>query len=359
MGGIFVAKSRKIKNPIGYISLIIIFIMLAVIFWGVSNKAKPLETLFYTEKSNINYEVCLKENNFYEEKCQAKDMSYIASAIDYVNVFFDYNFKVNSNLDYKYDYHIYGIISIYDRDDPENVLFTRTVELLDNQEKKLQGISDFNIHETLKINYQEYNELIKSFKTVYNVSVASNLKLKMYIKTNGVSDKIEDPIKTDSQMEITIPLTENTIRINMNYIDINKSDKLVLPSDKTIINTICFALCIGFISLAAITLFIMIIGAIRKENKKSEYEKFIENKLKNLDRMIVSAKENVIINEEDYSEIIDVQNFSELIDIADRLMDIITWTEVIHITEKVSWFTVSDEKRLYRIIYRSTDTDFK
>jgi len=349
-------KKVEIKKMFVFILLIPLFLILAFYLFIASNKTKTLGTLFYTEKSDIDYQVCLKENSFFEKKCQPKGMGYIASAIDYIDISFNYNFELNQNVDFDYEYYVDGIITLTDKSDSNNILFTKTIKLLDTTKKSENSIDGFQISEKFKIDYNEYNSLVRAFKTQYSVSVDSNLKLKLYVKTLGGNEKFQDQIKSNGEMELTIPLTENTININMNYKDINKSDVFVAKSKKMIINTIYFIASIAFAGLSVITIILFGVYLNSRENNKSEYEKFVENKLKNLNRMIVSARENSKIEETDYDEIVDVRNFSELVDIADRITEVITWTEVIHNNDlKVSWFTVPNEKRLYRIIYKSTD----
>ena len=353
-------KKVGIKKTFIFLLLIPLFLTLAFYLFNASNKTKTLGTLFYTEKSDIDYQVCLKENSFFEEKCQTKGMGYIASAIDYIDINFNYNFELNQNIDFDYEYFVDGVITLVDKSDSNNILFTKTIKLLDITKKSEKNIDGFKISEKFKIDYDEYNSLVRAFKTQYSVSVDSNLKLKLYVKTLGGNEKFQDQIKSNGEMELTIPLTENTININMNYKDINKSDEFVAKSNRTIMNTVYLIASIVFAGCSVITTILFGIYLNIKGNNKNEYEKFVENKLKNLNRMIVSAKENSKIEETDYEEIVDVRDFNELVDIADRITEVITWTEVIHENNlKVSWFTVPNEKRLYRIIYKSTDTDLK
>ncbi len=351
---------KKTDDITKNIILVIAFAILSIFLFYLSNKTKTLYTISYIEKSNIDYQVCLKENNFYEEKCQPKDMGYIASAIDYIDVLFNYNFETDTNIDYDYEYYIDGIITVSDRNDSNNILFTKKINLLKDQLKKENNKKSFQINERLKINYNEYNDLIKSFKSEYNISADSNLKLVLYIKTKGNYKDYSDPILVNNELGLTIPLTESAIKINLNYKDINNSNKIAQASKKSFLNI--FDLILGTLSSGATIFFIIkFIKNIKKNiTPKSEYDKFIENKLKNLDRMIVSAKENIKIEEKDYKEIIDVANFGELIDIAERLVSVITWTEVHHKGKlKVSWFSVVDDNRLYRIVYKSTDKTFE
>ena len=59
----------------------------------------------YIEKSNIDYKVYLKENNFYENEYLEKDKVYVASLIDKILIDFKYDFDIEkeNDLAFKYD----------------------------------------------------------------------------------------------------------------------------------------------------------------------------------------------------------------------------------------------------------------
>jgi len=56
------------------------------------------------ESSNLDYKVYLKENDFYDTPYLTKDMAYIASLIDTINIDFNYLFSIDtiSNMDFSY-----------------------------------------------------------------------------------------------------------------------------------------------------------------------------------------------------------------------------------------------------------------
>ena len=348
------------KKIIVFLILSLVFISLSIFFYFFYNKPDSLETLNFTEKSYIDYNVCLKDNKFYEQKCQIKGMSYIASAIDYVDVYFNYTFETDQKLKYNYNYYIDGVITVFDKNDSNKILFSKKVSLLENQNTKRDNINFFTVDEHLKIDYSYYNNLIKTFKSEYNVVADSNIILYLHIDITGKYSKFSELVKKSAELELTIPLTENTITINMNYNDANTSDKFIQRPNTKKVNALFLAFVIVCVLLSIVDVFLLIGSILSIKRKKSKYENFIDNKIKNLDRMIVSAKENVKIEEKDYKEIIDVKEFNELVDIADREVNVITWTEVEYKNNlKVSWFTVASDTRLYRIIYNSTDKEFK
>ena len=353
-------KKNKIKLWVKVIMMLILLIVALYFFINcIDNNSE--ETLFYEEKSNLNYKVCLNENEYYEDKCQPKGMSYIASAIEYVDIDFEYLFRMNKKVDYEYSYSIEGLIVVTESKNDKNILFSKKVDLL--KSKKFENLSSevFIITENLKIDYSTYTDLVKSFRDSYNISIDSNLIIVLHIETKSKYKNFDKDIVTANTIEITIPLTENTIRVNMNYKEINNSDNITRDSSELKINYLNLAIGLTVVAISFLIL-IFIISDLLKSNAKNEYAKFMKSIQKNYSRMIIDIDNNLKIEEKDYNEILDVRNFEELVDIAQNLGKSIVWTEVIHRGgPTVSWYTVAEDKRLYRKIYKSTDSkeDFK
>jgi hypothetical protein len=352
-------KKEKINLYIRTTALLLI-LPLSIYLIVISFDRKDGELLNYEEKSTVDYKVCLKENEFFEEECQDKGMGYIASAINYIDVDFDYKLLTNNLVNFNYNYYIEGIVKVIDANDKSNILFTKKVEILEKQ-TGIDSNRELNrIIKNVKIDYEEYNNLVKSFKNTYNVPIESNLKLTLYVSNDIMHTKTNKEIKTNNKIELTIPLTEKTIKVTMDSKEGTEKQEILLSDETLKIDEKKMSLGILSSIISIILLGSIVKTILKLENEKTEYEKYVSNKLKNYNRMIVSAKANVKLEEKDYEEIIDVTTFEELVDVADRLMKLIVWTEVKHKNKLiVSWFTVEDGRRLYRIIYKSSDKEFK
>jgi hypothetical protein len=84
----------------------IIVLLLLILIASFAFTFKKTYKVHYSEKSNIDYKVYLKENSFYSEKYLGKNKKYIASLIKNIDTDFDYTFKVDDNLDLKYSYYV-------------------------------------------------------------------------------------------------------------------------------------------------------------------------------------------------------------------------------------------------------------
>jgi len=382
-------KDKRKNNSKIVLQLIAITIFLVATIGLVMGyqKLETVKTATYIEKGTLDYKVCLVENEYYEVECLNKGMNYVASLIDHLDVYFDYDFETDSKVDYIYTYSINGVVKVYEKNKPTNVIFEKPINFIQETTKTSQNNDDINISEKLEINYAEYNDLIRSFKNEYNVSADSYLKIFLNVNVIAKSDNLEKDINKSNVMEITIPLTESQINITMDSNDISYTDT-VKEISKGFINYICLigSAITGFIAMLLIVLSLFF--ANKRSRSRSPYRKFVDKIKKEYDYVVVNAKS--LINEENYDEILDLDNFQELLDLTNNSEKKIIWTERIHdkrrVSEKrwnfiineaneyrvnhkigklkdpeeideqvVSWFTLREDKRLYRYVVKSTD----
>ena len=349
-------KKRKL-NVLAKSIILVIMIPLLILLLSMSFDSNSKETLHYEEKSDLDYKVCLKEKGSYDELCQKKGMGYVASAIDYVSIDFKYDFIMNKPVDYNYEYYIDGLITINEKGKSNIDLLTKKVDLSELVRLQVDNNDRFSISKNIEIKYDEYNDLIKTYKETYSVPVDSTLKITLHIKADSKYEYFSNPIQTNTVMEMVIPLTDSTIDIKMNYKEANNSDKITQDSNELNINFVYFILSLVLISGIIYLISSIIMMRMKIYSRQSDYSKFMKKLQKNYNRMIVNIANNMKIEEEDYDEIFDVTDFEELVDISQSVAKNIIWTEVVHDDGLVvSWYTISENKRLYRKIYKSTDT---
>ena len=198
-------KRRKkiIKN-----SIVIVFIMLCsvLLLFLYYNSTKNYYAA-YTEHSNLDYKVYLKENEFYEKNYLEKDNQYIASLIDYINAQFEYQLDLQDiNVDYQYSYSIDAQVNVIDNT-TKNPIFSKKIPIVEEKSKYSHRQKTVKILENVDIDYNYYNDLIKRFISIYDLDEASStLDINMYVKVLG---NCEDIVTADTNKVITlsIPLT--------------------------------------------------------------------------------------------------------------------------------------------------------
>jgi hypothetical protein len=350
-------EKPKTKIYIGLYPRIIILVIFIGLFTFIATKfikdgliTTTTYDLSYEENSSLDYKVYLKDNEYFDDLYLKKDLQYIASLIDYINVDFDYNFKSSDKVDYDYSYYITGTVVATKTNDDTAILYQKEYTLLNEQKVSKEDVDSFNIKENLNINYDNYNNIVNSFKSEYALQLDAKLIIKLYVITNGEYQNFNNGIHNGSVMELTIPLSEQTIAIKMDYKEANNTDTIKEYSTFEAINVIYFILGGIFGILDLIVLYKYIVLIHKLTGKTSHYTKIINKILKEYDRIITNVKNTPDLSE---YQVVNVTDFSELVDVSERVEQPILYS-VIHKNQK-SQFLVINKDIAYQYIIKSVD----
>lgn len=308
------------------------------------------EKLYFQEKGNVKYSVCLKDNDFFEDECLNPDMSYVASLIK--NISLDYNYQFNGNIDNlvnSIDYEVVAKLTIENNDtktkyyEKEYVLVPKTTDSVKNNGTL------YHLDKKVNIDYEYYNSIATNFKSQYGVDSQSYLEV--YLNTyNNVNSKYKD-IPTSAQILVRIPLSQKAIEIKFNTQEINKSIEKYIASKSIVIDGY-LKFIVGIILLLLSLIFLSFIFAIIKKYTKtiSKYDKFINKILKEYDRLIVETA--TFPNEKEYNVLL-INSFNELVDVRDNLRSPIMFYNVKD--HKMSIFYILNDNNLY--LYTVTSKD--
>ncbi len=339
---------KKLNTNVKIFFLVILGILilsLSIILLKNSISLNESRIVSYNELGNVDYKVYLKENDYYPEKFLPKGMKYVASLINVVNADFKYEMHSTDNLVYEYVYKINARLIITDKNETK-VLYDNPYILLKETKKEINS-SSFSILEDVDINYDKYNDYVNAFKRDYALSIDSKLIVTMDIAVKGTYTDGKE-INSKNQLEIAIPMSEQTIDIKMETGEINNNGNINDYQDMLISNKALFIealiLMLGALSAFGYSLFI---GISKNKNKKKDlYTKTINKYLKEYDRIIITSKQPNV-DERTYDEIIRVMDISELIDLHDMSSKPIIYYEVI--PNEKSYFIIIYEKTLYKL----------
>lgn len=209
-----ITRKKRIQSYI--LRLVVVAILIVALIIMCSSK-KEEETICYKESSNVDYNVYLKENDFYNITFLEKDNQYIASLIDYIETDFDYELAIlKENVSYNYSYRVEAEVDVKEPSTDKSIYNFTEVMIA---EKKFNNTSnsDVKIDETVIIDYNKYNDLINKFVSVYDLeNVSSRLYVNMYIKIDGGNIDFARDANNEYIISLEIPLTTNTIAINLN-----------------------------------------------------------------------------------------------------------------------------------------------
>ena len=170
----------------------------------------------YRESGSIDYNVFLKENEFFEENHLGKDQSYVASLID--KIIADYSYEIDMDTDdvnYKYSYSIQSRLEIID-DTSKVAIFNPEQELISVQNKSQSSSNRLRINEIVVINYDEYNDLASKFLETYDLTnTTSNIVVTLEVDVLSDCNAFSGSSVDTYTSELRIPLTTKTVNIQM------------------------------------------------------------------------------------------------------------------------------------------------
>lgn len=308
-----ILKEKGKTILISIIAIILLVVSYILITSSINIKtSENVQVLNFNESSNVDYNVYLKENEYFTKKYLPKNQQYIASLIDYVDANFAYDLSLSKHVNATYKYKIVATLSAQYRVDANSLkqVWTNDYILLDEKTAKVNDTGLISIKENVKIDYDKYNEIINNFKKDYMLSVTSDLVVKLLVEVDGNEIKENAKFATESASTLTIPLSEQTLNIEMNYEE-QQSNEVVDVEKIGKFNSL-FAFFVGIILfIVSIILFVYEIrNVIKQEKKQSKYIKTLKKILHDYSDIIVEANKSPVIDKE---KSIEVKNFNELV----------------------------------------------
>ena len=336
------------------VGVIVLVVILSITFLSLTFKKDY--KLHYSEKSNLDYKVYLKENNFYKESYLGKDQMYVASLIDYIDADFDYTFKSEEEIGLEYSYYIDAALVVND------VNGTKIYETKDTlvSNKKFTDLSNntFKVDENIKIDYAKYNKIAKNFINEYGITAESRLLINLYVDLQGKHGDFDKKISNKSVMSLEVPLTNKTLEISLDYDLSNNTDEILQYKAAIINNPVVFKITIVLAVLDIIAIVVVVLLIIKFRDPAIKYEKRLQKILKDYSRYIT---ETVITERaEDLMRTLSlrieiVKSFEGLMDIRDNLGKQILYHEE-RPGEEAIFYIITDRTGY---IYMMRVSDFK
>ncbi len=341
-------ENKLIKQII--LMVFTLILSLGMIYYALNNTNK--ESISYTQNGNVDYKVCLKENNFYSQNCLDKNMSYVSSLIKNVGLTFNYDLNTSEQLNVKTEYEVTAKLVISNAENTSKYFEQKYIL----QDKTSEGISQINneykISKNIDIDYDYYNTIASTFKSQYGVETNSYIEVSFQVfHANKENEDIRVP--SPSPVILNIPLSQKSININMTASGVNKQETQNIESSIfTLNNIIC--LFIGIIALIVCLISGLKIAKMLTliKEKKNNYDKFMEKILREYDRLIVETSTLPKFNNYFVTK---VNSFGELIDVRDNLRLPIMYYEVAK-HQKCHLYII-DNKNLYLLTVKAVDME--
>lgn len=326
-------------------SIIILVSCFVLVFFIKLFIINEVDHLSYDETVTPDYKVNLKDNNYYSVKTLPSGMNYIASLVDNISVYFKYKFESTDVIDYNTTYYIEAITRVYDDKNKSKTLFEKKEILSESRTITKEKIKNLGFTESVKVDYEHFNNLVRAFKTEYGLAKSSDVTIAFVTKTSGGNSEYKGNINLNSQATVVIPLTEQTINVSINSNNVTNQDRLL---EKIGLNNINWYNLGMFVILTALDLYLIV--KLSKSIKKyldsfSLYDKTLKKILRDYDSIIANINNDTVITKD---KVIFVESFDELIDIHDNLGSPILFNEVVKGFK--SYFTIIDNNMMYRYV---------
>lgn len=305
-------KLKENKRTIIYFIIFIVFLLIGIIVLMKSFSIDEDITINYKEKSNIDYRVQLKENDFYESEYLGKDMIYVASLIDKINIDFDYLFTIDEKVDMDLKYTILGTLLITDMTG-EKKYYEKEYQLLEEKSINIKEKTSQEIKETINIDYDYYNKIVNEFRRNYGLSTQDKFIIHMKIDKYNNEDKSQ--AIEGNYMTFSIPLSEKSVNISMDYKELEERSHSISKKNKELLNKIYLVISAISIVISIVMLVISIYSYIKNPHK-NKYEIYVNKILKEYDRLIVETSN---LPNTQGTDIIRIEKFSELVDVHDNI----------------------------------------
>lgn len=326
-------RNNKIKLGLSSTLLIIIAIILIITYFNASKN----EYNNYSEKAKVNYNVELKQNDFYPEDYDFENNTLIATLINNFDIYFNYNLTLDKEQEYTYSYKILAKTMV--QNEADNTSIYETTEELVNKEEHTSNSKNLNIIENLKINYDTYNDKINKFVNLYGLTDSNSmLELEMKVKVINKYDGTQIN-KEENVMTLTIPLTTKTVDISVGQNVVQDEGKILSKKSEYSEENLKYLLIIGIV--AGIAGILVLIKFIKYLFETRSAETMYDQQLK----MILFNYKNYIqqtnnkINEKDY-KVIQINTFNEMIGLRDTIQS------------PILMYTVENERKTYFMIIK-------
>lgn len=306
-------RRYKLKSYVKYtiyIAFLIFLFGLTAFFYYKRYDSQIIEKISYKDSANIDYKVYLKENNFFETPYLGKDTTYISSLIEYIDVTFDYKMNYSKPITGKYSYYIQATLLANKANDEEKNYWSKSYIINDVKDMEVTNQDYFAINTNVKIDYQQYNDLLTGFKKEFSLPIDGVLKIELIVKSNVKNETITKEIINDTNYYMQMPLTQSSVDIAIKTSSEDSNLKEIIESNNKVSN-IYRVLAYSFFLIAVVSTIIVVVKSVNERKKKHFYEVELKRILSTYDGIIVNVEK---LQDLSKYNIINVKSFDELID---------------------------------------------
>lgn len=340
-----ILKRTILRSILLVLSIFSLVIGILITVEGLTNNKEKKENIVnYETGGKIEYNVTLKDNDFYDlEDINTKNI--ISKYLNTLDINFKYEFSsskaLHSNATYSLKMYL---INSYTQNNNEEELWRKEYELLP-ETKITENKAVVYFEKQISINYDEYNEIARKFRSESGILTNSYLQLEFSINNELMEETKNISFGDNYVLVVKIPLLENITSIEK-LGEFNEKENLYNIEK---IDTNYLQLSIGILLLIVSIAFM--ITAARMFININEVSKYITEQGRILKRYGDVIAETTTKPDLNNLDVMEITNFIDLINIEDELRIPILFYE--NIKGKESWFIIIHNTEAYRYILKA------
>lgn len=321
----------KIKKN-KFIKLTIVLLVLEILFFFLGFKKGHNIKYSYQEDNSVDYNVFLKENNYFDKPFLEKNNTYITSLIDYIDATFSYKVNFNKKVSGSINYKLVAEIKADKANNETGTYWTKEYTLTPVQKSELLSTTSHSIELSENIDYNQYNDLLNNFIDDYKLQADSTLKIALIVNGTATIDNTKETMDIDSEVSLTMPLSKLAIEGKIETSNSNIEREIIANQESTPMQV--FFKILFFVGILIYCYYLKeYVKVVKSQNKsltpQSRIRK-INNEYDGIITKVKDAKFTKFVR-------IDVESFEDLVNVYDN------------IREPVNFYSDS-EKAIYFII---------
>lgn len=302
---------KQLKPSVVYtlfIILIVISVILAYYFTTRRVDDQVVADVTYEQESSINYRVFYEENQFYDEIFMEEGGTYVSSLIDEIEIDYNYYTYFNKKINGTYTYDINARLVVWNTNQDE--IWTKDFVIKDDRAANFQRKKDYLIEESVVIDFKEYKDIYLAYKNEQNIATEAILYISMNVDNTASVTGLND-IDYDAKLEIRIPISDNTFKIDK--VSDHKVGKQTVSKTKSDNLKKVYSMLVAVILWVLVIVFsaLLFVTYNRNVKKQGNYIRRLRKILSTYDSIIVNVKELPRI---EGLSVVKVVSFEELVD---------------------------------------------
>ena len=328
-------RNRKKWILIQAIALILVGAF-ALTFFMVYDRMNRTYYIEYTEKGSADYDVNLKENNFFEDDSVGAGHSYVASLIENIVAKFRYDLAIdNASVGFDYTYKVDAQLIVASKDTGDHI-YEPIYNLVPETKATVENRDSLNVGTSVVIDYNHYNKIATSFINTYGLkNTTSTLVVTMHVDVLSTCSDFENSSNENSYFtSINIPLTEENFSIFTTSSNTENQSK-VLACTNGVSQRVFLILTIVFASIALLQAIVLTAFVFITRNEDVNYTIKVRRILSSYRSFIQQIEGQFDV--EGY-QVVPVKTFKEMLNIRDTIQSPILMFE--NIDQTVTQFVI-------------------